>query len=332
MAQPVFSTVPIGFVRELLRGTKLAAGHCEALLRQSGIAPALLDEGGARVTTEQFATLYQALARDLDDELPGMFSRRARNGTFKFLCLALLDAGNVRTALYRLTRFFHLFLDDIGFELSHEEALTRVALVPQLPSAGASTFAQEIMLRLVHGVVSWLAGRKMPLARVDLAFPRPAHAADYGMLYPGPAHFDQPATALYFDTALLDGPIRQDQKSLAEYMRRAPGDWLFNAFPQRPASHCVREYLQARLAAATGIDEAARAMHVSVRTLSRRLRDEETSFQAIKDELRRDVAIERLTKTDAPIAVIGAELGFDNPTAFHRAFKAWTGSTPGAYR
>ncbi|MBU1237251.1 MAG: AraC family transcriptional regulator [Gammaproteobacteria bacterium] len=332
MLRSSFSTVPISFVRELLRGTRLDATRCDRLLQESGISPILLDEDGARVTTEQFATLYQRLARELDDELPGMFSRPARAGTFKFLCLTVMEARNVRTALYRFTRFFHITLDDIGFELSRQDALTRVALVPRLPSAAANTFAQEILLRLVHGVISWLAGKKMPLARIDLAFPRPAHAADYGALYPGPAYFGQPATALYFDTALLDGPIRQDQKSLAEFMKRAPGDWLFNSFPERLVSHGVREYLHAHLVAPTAIEEVAKAMHVSVRTLSRRLRDEETSFQAIKDELRRDVAIERLTKTDTPIAVIGAELGFDSPATFHRAFKAWTGSTPGAYR
>lgn len=332
MAHASFSTVPISFVRQLLDGVCLQTDCRERLLQDSAIAPALLDEAAARVTTEQFATLYQRLARELDDELPGMFSRPARNGTFKFLCLSVLEARNVRTALYRFTRFFHLTLDDIGFEMSRQDKITRVALVPRVPSAAANTFAQEILLRLVHGVISWLAGRKMPLERIELAFPRPAHAADYGMLYPGPVYFDQPVTALYFDTALLDGPIRQDQRSLAEFMRRAPGDWLFNSFPERLISHGVREYLQAHLSTATGIEDVAKAMHVSVRTLSRRLRDEDTRFQAIKDELRRDVAIERLTKTDTPIAVIGAELGFDSPTTFHRAFKTWTGSTPGAYR
>ncbi len=332
MALASFSTVPISFVRQLLNGVCLEPTCRERLLLDSAIAPALLDEAAARVTTEQFATLYQRLAREVDDELPGMFSRPARNGTFKFLCLSVLDARNLRTALYRFTRFFRLVLDDVDFELSRQEALTRVALMPRPPFDAASTFAQEILLRLVHGVISWLAGKKMPLARIELAFPRPAHAADYGMLYPGPAFFDQPVTALHFETALLEGPIRQDQKSLAEFMRRAPGDWLFNAFPERLISHGVREHLQAHLSVATGIESVAEAMHVSVRTLSRRLRDEDTSFQAIKDELRRDIAIQRLTKTATPIAVIGAELGFDNPTAFHRAFKTWTGSTPGAYR
>jgi AraC-like DNA-binding protein len=331
MRRPPASTVPIAFVRALLKGPALADTHRDRLLQASGIPPMLLDEDGARVTTEQFAALYQSLARELDDELPGMFARPARAGTFKFLCLSVLEARNLRTAIYRFTRFFHLFLDELDFELSRDGTVTRVALVPRLATP-PNTFAQEILLRLVHGVISWLAGKKMPLARVDLAFPRPAHAADYGALYPGPAFFDQPVTALHFDNAQLDAPIRQDQKSLGEFMKRAPGDWLFNAFPERLVSHGVREFLHAHLDVPTGIEDAARAMHVSVRTLSRRLRGEETSFQAIKDELRRDLAIERLTKTDTPIAVIGAELGFDSPATFHRAFKAWTGSTPGAYR
>lgn len=331
MRRPPASTVPIAFVRSLLRGPALEKARQERLLQESAIPPRLLDEDGARVTTEQFAALYQRLARELDDELPGMFARPARAGTFKFLCLAVLEARNLRTALYRFTRFFHLFLDELGFEMSRQGEVTRVALVPR-HTTPPDTFAQEILLRLVHGVISWLAGKKMPLARVDLAFPRPAHAADYGALYPGPAFFDQPLTALHFDSTQLDAPIRQDQKSLADFMKRAPGDWLFNAFPERLVSHGVREFLHAHLDSPTGIEDVAKALHVSVRTLSRRLRDEDTSFQAIKDELRRDVAIARLTTTDTPIAVIGGELGFDSPATFHRAFKAWTGSTPGAYR
>ncbi len=332
MLHPSISTVPISFVRQLLGRISLDAGQREGLLQEAGIAPALIDENAARVTTDQFATLYQRLARELDDELPGMFSRPVRNGTFKFLCLSLMEASNVRTALYRFTRFFRLFLDDLAIEMSRQEQLTRIALLPKIPAAAENAFAQEILLRLVHGVTSWLAGRKMPLARVDFTYPRPPHASEYIFLYPGPAYFDQPLTAVHFETRLLDTPIRQDRRGLGEFLRRAPGDWLFASFAERLVSHAVRDHLNKHLNLPTGIDDVAQAMHTSIRSLSRKLRQEGTSFQAIKDELRRDVAIQLLTKTDKPIAVIGANLGFDSPTTFHRAFKAWTGSTPGAYR
>jgi AraC-like DNA-binding protein len=104
------------------------------------------------------------------------------------------------------------------------------------------------------------------------------------------------------------------------------------SFSDHIVSHHVREYLEKHLDSPPSITDVARALHFSVRTLSRRLDAEGATFQSIKDELRRDVAIQRLTKTDMPIAVIGAEVGFDDPTTFHRAFRKWTGSTPGAYR
>ena len=71
---------------------------------------------------------------------------------------------------------------------------------------------------------------------------------------------------------------------------------------------------------------------MSVRTLARRLADDGTSFQAIKDDVRRDVAIYRLTRSDDSIEAVSNSVGFDDPTAFYRAFRHWTGSTPATYR
>jgi len=67
-------------------------------------------------------------------------------------------------------------------------------------------------------------------------------------------------------------------------------------------------------------------------TLQRRLTKEGTSFQSLKDELRRDVAIVRLNATAVSVAELAQKLGFNDSGAFQRAFKGWTGSAPGAYR
>lgn len=327
-----FTTVPISFIQHLVRHAPLAPAMRDSIIRDIGIPPDLLDEKAARVTTDQFASLYLRLVRELDDETPGLFSRPLRGGTLKFLCLSMLESDNLMGALYRFTRFFRLVLDDLEFELSRHDGLTRIALLPRTAAAADNTFGQEMMLKLVHGVTSWLAGRKLPLARVDFTYARPAHVSDYVFLYPGPAHFGQPQTALYFEDEQLDAPIRQDRGTLGKFLRGAPGDWMFASVAERIVSHRVREYLEKRLDRPTSIRDVARALHFSLRTLARHLQAEGTSFQAIKDELRRDVAIQRLTMTTLPASVIGAQLGFDDPATFHRAFKRWTGSTPGHYR
>lgn len=326
------TTVPIQFIHSLLDGLRLDAYMQSQYLLRAGISTDLFSQPGARVTTDQFAGLYRLLAREIDDETPGMFSRPLRGGTLKFLCLSVLESGNLIGALYRFTQFFRLLLEDLAFTLEKSDDLLRLALTPTTEAVRCNHFAQEMMLKLAHGLASWLAGRKIPLARIDFAYSRPIHVSEYVFLYPGPTYFDQPVTALYFESKHLQIPIRQDKNSLSQFLARAPADWMFVSFAERIVSHRVREYLETRLGQVTSIKDVAHALHFSLRTLARRLDEEGTSFQAIKDELRRDVAIQKLIKTRLPVAIIGNQIGFDDPTTFHRAFKRWTGSSPKAYR
>ena len=326
------NTVPISFVQQLLQGARLENAQALEALRNEGISAELLHNAGARVTNQQYSNLYRSLARELDDETPGMFARPLRGGALKFLCLSVLGARNLLAAMRRFTQYFRLLLDDLHFKMSYQGSLVQIALVPNTQAVAANTYAQETMLKLVHGVASWLAGRKIPLARVDFSYACPSHASEYLFLFPGPAHFEQPLTALYFEKADLDVPIRQGQSSLGEFLNRAPSDWMFLTFSERILSHRVREHLSKHLAAPVAIEAVAKTFHMSLRSLSRHLGKEGTSFQAIKDELRRDVAIQQLTHTQTPIAIIGEEIGFIDPTTFYRAFKKWTGSPPGAYR
>jgi len=67
-------------------------------------------------------------------------------------------------------------------------------------------------------------------------------------------------------------------------------------------------------------------------TARRRLYEEGTSYQAIKDELRRDQAIAYLTHSDRSVLEVALELGFSERSAFHRAFRKWTGVSPGQFR
>ena len=329
------ATVPISLVNGFLAaaGQPLTSGTETArYLKQAGVAPELLREPGARVTEEQFSALYQALAIELDDEMPGIFSRPLRSGTLKFLCLSLLDARNLDTALHRFGQFFHIVIDDFEIESRRSGPLVQVGLRPNPAYGAIGPLGQELMLKLVHGVSSWLIGQKIPLLDVEFACERPPHAADHRYFFPGPVRFGGAATLMRFGAAYLDMPIRQSKRNLRSFLARSPGDWIFESFGEQRVGHVVRQYLAGTLPDLPTIDEAARSLHCSVRTLCRRLAAEDTSFQSLKDELRRDIAIQRLTETHDTIAAIAADLGFDDPSAFHRAFRHWTGSTPGTYR
>jgi len=94
----------------------------------------------------------------------------------------------------------------------------------------------------------------------------------------------------------------------------------------------VRRCLETRLREASDMATIAQALSLSTRTLVRRLQAEGTTFLQIKDQLRQDISLRLLRQGQQPVEDIAAQIGFESLTAFHRAFKTWTGSTPLAYR
>ncbi|NYS60014.1 AraC family transcriptional regulator [Halomonas salicampi] len=331
------ATISMHFVRSLFDGLPQEATLQKRWLKRAGISPFLLGSSHGRVTVEQFATLYRLLVNEYDDETPGFFARPLRGGTLKLLCLSVLEAPTLKVALHRYTLFFHILLDDFAYDYRVEGDLARIALVEKQPLNGNRVLIHELMLKLFHGIASWLIARKIPPAMMECAYAQPPHSADYLYFYPGKVAFDCPQTVLYFDRALLEEPIRQTKRHLGEFLKRAPADWFYVSFEDRLFSHRVREYLMneylaPQQSATANVKEVSEALNMSVRTLSRRLTVEGTHFQAVKDELRRDMAVEALTRSDEPLVSIAEGLGFEDQACFSRAFRAWTGNSPAAYR
>lgn len=327
-------TIAMSFVQNLLMGATrmLAPEAVDELLRQAGIAPTLLQQRGARVTREQFVRLYQLIALSIGDEMLGLWSRPIRAGTLKYLGLSLLDAPSVLVAMYRFTRFWNLLLDDYALQLSRQNQRVTIALRPLRSATPPTIFGHELMVKLIHGVASWLVGRELPIEALGFGFARPAHFMEYAQLFPGPVSFDQSCTSLSFAEHVLRQGFHRTKVELLKFVKRAPDDWIFVTFDHGPISTRVRDHLLTHSGADQSLDAGAAALFMSGRSLSRALALEGSAFQKIKDEIRRDLAIERLVKTDESIDQIAALAGFDNTPAFHRAFRAWTGSTPGAYR
>lgn len=325
-------TVPIGMITQMLDRLGHPPGAASEAVARAGIAPALLARPSARVTVEQFAVFYRALVVQMDDETPGLFSRPLRGGTLKFLCLGLMGAPSLRVALHRFCCFFRLMLDDLAFRMTACEGVEGIVIEERRDLGAQRALILELMLLLIQGIASWMAERRLRFVRVDLAYPPPPHADEYLNMYAGPAVFGRPATMLVFEAGTLDLPVRQDKAAVSAFLRRAPTDWIRPPAGERLLTHRVRDLLEARLNRPPSIPEVARALHLSPRTLARRLDAEGTHFQAIKGAVRRDAAIVRLLCTDLPIATIGAQLGFEDPAAFNRAFRQWAGMPPGGYR
>ena len=296
------------------------------------IPMSLLAQPASRITREQFVLLYKSIAFALDDEMLGLWSRPIRGGTLKYLMLSLLDAPTVLIALNRFVRFWNLILDDYKLQMSRQADGVRIALLPRKPDTTTILLGHELMVKLVHGIVSWLLGREIAILRVEFAFARPDHASDYVFLYPGQVRFDARETSIYLHDSDCQSAFKRERHQLWTFLKRAPEDWTFTTFHRGSITARAREYLERKIDQPVTVRELADALHLSVRTLNRKFADERTQFQSVKDAVRRDIAVQRLSTSDAPIASVAIDLGFSNAAVFCRAFKQWTGSTPAAYR
>jgi AraC-like DNA-binding protein len=185
---------------------------------------------------------------------------------------------------------------------------------------------------MIHGLAAWLVAHPLPLDEVSFPYPPPLHAADYELVFAPRYTFDAPRLEARFPVEWLALPVRRDETALAQFLVNAPASITTLYRRDRALSLRVREHLRAALPEHLALPELSRRLFLSPRTLHRRLEDEGTSFRAIKDGLRRDLAIDWLTKSARPLSRIGADLGFADAAAFYRAFAGWTGSGPREYR
>jgi AraC-like DNA-binding protein len=312
--------------------TRHGDGVAAQALASAAIPPSLLDQPDARLTRQQYVGLYRTIAATLDDEMLGLWSRPIRGGTLKYLMLSLLDAPTVLVALNRLVRFWNLLLDDYRLQISTKNDLVRLALVERAPGTPVTPLAHELMMKLIHGIASWLLGRELGLHRVEFRFSHPRHAEDHAFLFPGEVRFDADVTGIYFSYADCAEQFRREKHELWAFLKRAPEDWTFSAGQRGTLMARTRAYLEEHIAQPVTIQDLAQALHVSVRTLNRRFAEEGTRFQLVKDGLRRDIAVHRLANSNTGVAALAFDLGFADATGFCRAFRQWTGSSPTDYR
>lgn len=328
----VLPTVSLAFVEDWLIALR---AYCPpqqlaGFLEQTGLAAAE-KQPRARVTHDQIVRLYQLVAVGTGDEMMGLWSRPIRSGGLKHLCVSVRGASSLAAALYRFTTFWNLLLDDHRLTLEEEDEALRLRILPR-GAALPQRFGQMLLLKLTHGIASWLAGRELPLREVGFVFPRPAFAEDYPILFPARISFGQSCSSIAFDRTLGALPVSRSDTEMQEFLVRAPRDWIFTGYREHALPLRVREMLLLAERMEFHLGDAAGALNLTPRTLMRRLEAEGTSFQDIKDGLRRDIAIRDLTQGGKSLEAIAQDVGFASVANFHRAFKRWTGITPGAYR
>ncbi|HSV53518.1 MAG TPA: AraC family transcriptional regulator [Burkholderiaceae bacterium] len=328
---PTQHTVAIQQVHMILLGARHRGVDIAPLLARAGIAPSLLESALARVSQQQYALLIRALRRALRDELWGLASRPLRPGSFGLCMRQLVRCTTLGEALRSGFALYDLLIDDFVARLSVHGKLAQVHFVLRRPADARLDYGIKAFMLFTFGAASWLVARRIPVLGID--YTASQVGTDTSRVYQAPIRYGQPHVGLSFDAQWLQLPIVQTAQSLREFLGGAPANLIVKYRDTSSLTDRIRRLLRRRLGQELpSLEEVGDVLAVTPQTLRRRLREEGRGFQQIKDELRRDAAIEYLAQTQLPLIAIANRVGFSEASTFHRAFKHWTGVAPGEYR
>jgi AraC-like DNA-binding protein len=254
----------------------------------------------------------------------GLSMRASAHG---YLGFAAMSAATVKEALELAQRFTPTRTSALGLRLCIDGKVASVVLEEH---AALGAARETIVLSLLVGL--WTIGRALTGRELegsaDVAFPEPSW-------FPRGAvqvRFSQPVNQLVFDAKLLDLPLVMSDPAALRLAREQCEQELNALGAGESMASRTRRLLAKEGGGFRSLEEVAKKLHVSTRTLKRKLADEGTAFSKVLDDERRAHALLLLRAPEATLDEISERLGYSDLANFTRAFRRWTGQTPGAFR
>jgi AraC-like DNA-binding protein len=192
---------------------------------------------------------------------------------------------------------------------------------------GAECFAATVLRVGLH---HFAPDERLVAAR--FAFPQPAYLDRYQATFRCPLDFDQPDNALVFHASILDRRQAYTDKVMETELRKTADAMLGSMSAPSYAERLRLLLRQERDLCNLETERIAHTLGVSVRTLRRRLSREGVSLAELVEQVCNDIACTELRRPGATVREVAERLGYSEPSAFHRAFKRWTGETPKSFR
>lgn len=306
------------------------------LLRRCRIPLEVLDDEDALFPLRASVHLLELSAAETACPDFGLrLARRQDISVLGPLGIVLQNAPTVRKALDYASRYLFVHSPGLGLSLHEESAIVGGAVEVQvelrLPRLPAQRQTIDLCLGDLHHIARLLAGDRYRLLAVTLPHAPIAPVVAYKRFFGAPVLVEQPRAALHVSRDTL----RADLHGVNPALRQITEDYLAKHFrvPGESVSARVRQALRRTLGTPHGNKaDIAALLALHPRTLQRRLDDERTSFEAIREELRKDSALHYLRETTIPLGQLAALLGFSEQSALARSCRRWFGLPPSALR
>lgn len=326
-------SISIYFVHSALRRVRLERAKIDRLLQSSRIPTHLLEEPHARVSLAQYSHLLTSLMKASNDEMLGHTEDPIPVGTLSLLSHWLISTKTMNQALHRLKRFYQIVEKGLKVDFEQHEDQVHIWVENLNSDRPVSPFLAEFSFFCVHRIFCWLRKEIIPIEGIRFQFSAPVYARDYRLMFYGaPSEFDCERTEIRFSSSLLRKSVQQNLSTLEEFLKDPNAELLMQSFNAKSWAAIVADEIKGEIDDLPTLPQLAQRLNTKPYTLQRRLADEGISYLAIKNQVKRDAAIDLLVNSDLSIEEISTQLGFSEISPFTRCFKNWTGIPPSAYR
>lgn len=311
-----------------------ARGHdSAAFLKAQGVDPMMFRDPEARLPHATAAPLWPAAARLTNDLDLGLHvAEGVPPGNYGVLEYAVRTSENLGSGFQRLAQYTRFLHDNAEIKLTVER--DRAVLSHSIPVLGRPPRPISEYI-----VATWLltfrraTGVNWTPLQVRFQHAVPDNTSEHERIFGCTPEFEHHRNELVFARDLLNIPMAKADATLQQILEAQ----VVAVIEKLPKGEATTDAVRRLLATELGegqptLEQIAPRLHMSPRTLHRRLEDEGTSFRQVLNEVRRELAARHLIERRLAIGEIAFLLGFSEPSAFHRAFKRWTGHAPLAYR
>ena len=328
---PRHATVKVRNAAALVDTLEELGADPAAILRRAGIEPGLFANPDNDLPYSTLGRLVGECVRETGCEAFGLrVGARTEPTAMGLTGLVSLHASTVREALMTLAA--GLKTSDTGGAaiLSESQGDASFGYVVTAPDVECADQIVDAAMAIVVNTMRSLCGPTWRPVRVRLTRDPPGDGRPFSNFFAAPVEYGAPAAAAIFEAATLDAPVRNRNPHYAEILAPLHDEAIANA--QDDFVSAVRSVIRSRIGAgALSRDSVCRVLGLNARSFARRLEAQGVTYSGLADQAKYEAAQSLLMK-DRRIAEIASVLGFAEQSAFTRAFKAWSGTTPARWR
>ena len=333
MSSPAIPRIGIPAIHLLLDALPGHAIDPVGLLAEAGIRDVRLADPDARFPLAALDALWdRAAARVGDPDLGLHLAGAVEPGSFGLLSFLGTASPSLGEALHRVMRYFRLLSDGSRYQLHVCDGVATITASQDTEPGPPVRQRVEFTLTVLHCYIQ-RAIADWQVLDVFFEHAAPARLDEHCRIYGRVPRFEGGHSGFSFDSALLRRPLATGNPTLANLLEQLAAHLLADHPATMTVAATLRELIiRDGFAQEHTLASAARQLHLSARTLQRRLREEGTTHHKIVDGARKALASRMIAQPGVGIAEVAFALGFSESRALHRAFKRWTGVTPTAYR